>query len=287
MKKRKIIWIIAAILFALLFLLSGCLLVQQLGLFGDKDGDEQMLGGKEGDHGDIFTDPSDATHPDGTGEPVTGDPTGEVSTVEPTEPDPPLPDNPVNFEYYWSLNPDIYAWIEVPGTPIDYPILRSEESADFYHRRNWLGEPHVAGCIYTQYYNRKDFTDPNTVIYGHYMWDGTFFGSLHSFRDRAFFDENRYIYIYIPGHAFKYEIFAAYEYDNRHILNAFNFANDDVFLEYLQSCLNPQTLSRNVLEGVEFTADDRIVTLSTCLANSDSSKRYLVQGVLIEDVRTK
>ncbi|MBQ8696898.1 MAG: class B sortase [Clostridia bacterium] len=278
MKKRKIVWLILAIIFFLLFLGSSLLLMHQLGIFGKDDGDRAKEVGKKGNHEDIFTtsatvtEPTDGTHTDGTGD---------------TVPEPPLPDNPIDFENLWGYNTDIYAWIEVPGTPIDYPILQSDESSDYYHRRNWLGQSDVAGCIYTQYYNRKDFTDPNTVIYGHYMWNGTFFGSLHDFRDPEFFAQNRYIYIYIPGHALKYEIFAAYEYDNRHILNAYNFSSDEEFEKYLQTCLNPASMSRNVLEGVTLTSEDRIVTLSTCLANGDSSKRYLVQGVLVEDVRTK
>lgn len=271
MKKRKIVWIIFALIFLLLFLFSGYILLRQLGVFGKDDGSAAQEAGKKGSYTDIFSS-----------EPVT-----ETGSTDTTEPSPELPDNPVDFENLWGYNDDIYAWIEVPGTPIDYPILQSSESSDYYHRRNWLGESDVAGCIYTQYYNRKDFKDPNTVIYGHYMWDGTFFGSLHDFRDPEFFAENRYIYIYIPGHALKYEIFAAYEYDNRHILGAYNFSNDEEFEKYLQSCLNPASMSRNVLEGVTLTADDRIVTLSTCLANSDESKRYLVQGVLVEDVQTK
>ena len=283
--KKKTFWIILAIFFALLFIASALLLLRQCGYLCGGDTDTQMMGGRTETPSDLFSGDNATENSVAPTEGVTDESQSDVP--EPTELPVILPDNPIDFLYYWNYNPDVYAWIEVPGTPIDYPILQSSKSSDYYHRRNWLGESNAAGCIYTQYYNRKDMTDPNTVIYGHYMWNGTFFGSLHNFRDRKFFDENRYIYIYIPGHALKYEIFAAYEYDNRHILGAYNFANKDTFLEYLNSCLNPQTLSRNVLEGVEFKKDDRIVTLSTCLANGDSSKRYLVQGVLIEDVRTK
>ena len=275
MKKRKIVWIILALIFLLMFLFSGYILLRQLGVFGKDDGSDAREAGKKGSAEDVFSSETSTQTTE----------TESDEAEDTTEPS--LPDNPVDFANLWGYNEDVYAWIEVPGTPIDYPILQSSESSDYYHRRNWLGESDVAGCIYTQYYNRKDFTDPNTVIYGHYMWDGTFFGSLHDFRDPEFFAENRYIYIYIPGHALKYEIFAAYEYDNRHILGAYNFSNDEEFEKYLQTCLNPASMSRNVLEGVTLTAEDRIVTLSTCLANGDSSKRYLVQGVLVEDVQTK
>lgn len=203
------------------------------------------------------------------------------------ETEPPLPDNPIDWKELTKQNNEIYAWIKVPGTKVDYPVVQSLSDDAFYLRRDFLGNPSVSGCIFTQSMNKRDFTDPNTVVYGHYMFDGTFFGSLHNFRDPEFFDKNKDIFVYIDGHILTYEVFAAYEYDARHILLSFDFSKKEVFEEYLQSCLNPQSMSRNVREGVELNADSRIITLSTCVQNSDSEKRYLVQGVLIKDELTK
>lgn len=270
-KKGKALWRVLTVLFALLFIVSAVLLVLS-------------LRGCEGDL-DPFKN-TDATLPSQESTGDSEDTTAQTdANTEPTTA--PLPDNPTNFDALAQVNGDIRAWIKVPGTPIDYPILRHPEKGSYYERRDYTGAYSVSGCIFMQCYNEADFSDRNTVVYGHYMYDGTFFGSLHNFRDPEFFEQNRYIYINTPGHVLKYEIFAAYEYDNRHILGSFDFADDNVYEQYLADCLNPATMSRNVREGVTLTKNDRIITLSTCLANSDKNYRYLVQGVLVEDVQTK
>lgn len=223
---------------------------------------------------------------DTTEEVTTAADTTEADTTEAVT-DPPLPDNPIDWESLKKENKEIYAWITVPGTKVDYPIVQSRVDDSYYLRRDYLGNPSVSGCIFTQSMNDRVFSDPNTVVYGHYMYDGTFFGSLHNFRDPQFFEEHKDIYVYIDRHILTYEIFAAYEYDSRHILYAFeNFRDEKVFEEYLESCLNPQSMSKNVRDGVTLDKNSRIITLSTCVQNSDSSKRYLVQGVLVKDELT-
>lgn len=208
-----------------------------------------------------------------------------TSSAQVTEP--PLPDNPVDFAALNEENEDIYAWIRIPGTGVDYPVLQSREDDLYYLRRAYDKSYSVSGCIFTQSLNSKDFSDRNTLIYGHYMTDGTFFGSLHNFRDEDFFNEHEDIYIYTPGHILKYRIFAAYEYDDRHILNSFDFSDDQVYSDYLASCLNPKSVNRNVRQGVQLDTDNKIVTLSTCTSLGYSTLRYLVQGVLVSDEQTK
>lgn len=75
----------------------------------------------------------------------------------------------INFKKLIKINSDIYAWIYVPGTRIDYPVAQSQESDDHYLKYNFKNEPEFAGCIYTEKANKKDFSDPNTVFYGHNM----------------------------------------------------------------------------------------------------------------------
>lgn len=216
--------------------------------------------------------------------PVTTSPTGATEETTVTEP---LATNPINFEELTGLNSDLYAWIRIPGTVIDYPVAQSRDKDDnYYLHHNYLGNYEFAGTIYSQRHNTKYFIDRVTVLYGHNMLNGTMFAGLHKFSDEDFFEENRYIYIYTDGHILTYEIFAAYEYDDRHILNSFEFSDDEVYAQYLEDCLNPHSGNSNVREGIELTVDDRIITLSTC-TNYNSSMRYLVQGVLINDERTQ
>lgn len=197
-----------------------------------------------------------------------------------------LPDNPIDFADLQAKNPHTVAWLEVPGTVINYAIMQSGNDVpeNFYLDHAEDRKYRYSGSIYIQQMNRADFTHPNTVMYGHNMKNGSMFAALHKFRNKEFFDENQYIYVYTPGHILKYRIYSAYVYDNRHILNSFNFSDDAEYQAYLDQSLNPKSMTKQVREGVKVTTDDRIITLSTCTSNN--RERYLVQGVLIDDQPT-
>ena len=197
-----------------------------------------------------------------------------------------LPDNPIDFAALKAKNPDTVAWIKIPGTIIDYPVMRSgpDREENFYLNHNSEGKPHRAGAIYMQKLNDAELSDPNTVLYGHDMANGSMFSWLHQFRKKDFFDKNRTITVYTPGHILTYEIYSAFVYDNRHILNSFDFSNKDDYAAFLRQTLNPTSMRKQVREGVSVTTNARIITLSTC--TGISSQRYLVVGVLTNDQRT-
>lgn len=187
---------------------------------------------------------------------------------------------PIDFEALWEINPEAYAWITIPGTEIDYPILQSETDNTYYLTHNIEGEESPEGAIFTEDYNSKDFEDPNTVIYGHNMRNGSMFQGLHEYMDRAFFDENREVLIYLSDKILHYEIFAAYLYDDRHLLESFDFEDEDVFGAYLNRIFSIRDMNSFIDTDMEVTAEDKIITLSTCYSN-ESNQRYLVQAVLV------
>lgn len=224
-----------------------------------------------------------------TDEPVVAPPahTQTTITTSGTETEPELPDNPIDFAAKQAENPHVVAWIQIPGTVIDYPIMQSGNDVEenFYLDHGPDRRKNRNGSIYIQQMNRADFTHPNTVLYGHNMANGSMFAAIRKYRYEEFFNENQYIYIYTPGHILTYHIYSAFVYDNRHILNSFDFSDPEEYGAFLEQTLNPVSMSRHVREGVEVTTDDRIITLSTCTANS--WERYLVEGVLIDDQPTK
>ncbi|MBE5958113.1 MAG: class B sortase [Lachnospiraceae bacterium] len=194
----------------------------------------------------------------------------------------------INFQKLQKKNPDIYAWIKIPGTKIDYAICEAGKGRDdsFYLSHDIFGNYEFAGSIYSEKQNARDFSDPVTVLYGHNMNNGSMFAGLHKFKDENFFKKHDKFYIYTPDGTLTYKIYAAYEYDNRHILNSFDFEDKEVVDSYFQSTLSPVSMESNIRESVSLTTEDHILTLSTCV-NTNSSLRYLVQGVLIKDERTK
>lgn len=210
-----------------------------------------------------------------------------------------LPSNPINFEKVKEESPDTVAWIYIPGMedscssypllknqPIDYPIMQSTPEADdnFYLDHDRFGNSNSAGAIYIQKLNHNDFTDPNTLIYGHNMLNGSMFAQLKKFRNKEFFDSHRQIFIYTPGRIIEYEIVSAFVYDNRHILNSFNFNIENECQEFFDECINPKSLTKQVLENTSLTSNDNIITLSTCTSND--SERYLVVAKLKSITKT-
>ena len=192
-------------------------------------------------------------------------------------------ETPVDFEELKKQNPDIYAWINIPGTSVDYPVLRREDDNSYYLNHTVDKKKSVYGSIYTENYNGTDFADFNTVIYGHNMKNGTMFGTLKKYRDKTFFEQNQYINVYTPGRIMKYQIFAAYVWDDRHILLSLDFDNEDIREAYIDMIFSTRKMNANINSGLTVTKDDRIITLSTCTGNDE--ERYLVQGVLIYDSR--
>ena len=213
-------------------------------------------------------------------EEFTQDVTPEAEVLE----EPERAELPIDFEGLWEINPEIYAWIEVPDTKINYPILQHEgEDQGYYLTRDLYGKSNQAGSIYTEDYNNKDFQDYHTVLYGHNMKNGSMFHNVRYFADREFFEEHRELYVYMPEKILKYEIIACYEYDDRHLLGMFDYDDMEAYGEYLEEIMNPRSMYAMIREGWELDTDDKLLTLSTCIANKPNNRR-LLQAVLVEEV---
>ena len=189
-----------------------------------------------------------------------------------------VPQKNLDWAAIREINPDIYAWICIPGTEVDYPILQHPTDDSYYLNYNMNGTRGYPGCIYTERLNRKDFTDFDTVVYGHNMRNDSMFATLHNFEDKTFFDSNPYVYIYIGDKVLVYEIFAAYTGGNEHILYANDFTNEAGRKSYLDSIAKSNYMNAN-LRDTELTTESHILTLSTCV-QGHAKNRYLVQAVL-------
>ena len=107
--------------------------------------------------------------------------------------------NPIDFKALNKINKDIVGWIKISDTNIDYPILRAPESEQsFYLHRDYYKNYLYAGSIYMESYNQPDFSDRNTILYGHNMANGTMFADLHKFEDSDFFSKHKTFKVYTP-----------------------------------------------------------------------------------------
>ena len=195
--------------------------------------------------------------------------------------------NPIDFEALQKENPEIYAWVSIPGTKVDTAVLQSATDDNYYLNHNERRENSAEGAAYTQCANAKDFGDPVTLIYGHQVAGDGMFTTLHYFEDPDFFQEHDTMYIYTEDRVLTYRIIAAYQYDDRHILNSYDFSKPEVLQEYYATVTDPASMLVNVREGTSLSVDDKIVQLSTCMdAINRDNTRYLVTGVLTSEQET-
>ena len=191
---------------------------------------------------------------------------------------------PVDFDELQTMNPDIYAWLKIPDTDISYAVLQrgAEDDQEYYSKHSENGAYYSGGSIFSQSYNRKDFSDPMTVLYGHNLRNGRMFAQLNSFSDAEVFESHRYIYVYLPDRMLVYEIFAAYPHSSEHLLLCHDFADAEDFTAYFDDVRAQKSLQANVREDAWPQPGDRVLTLSTCY-RGDNHQRYLVQGKLVAE----
>lgn len=188
----------------------------------------------------------------------------------------------LDFKQLWEINPDIYAYIKIPGTDISYPIVQSKSDNDYYLNHTIEGASGYPGSIYTENYNTKTFSDINTVIYGHNMNNGTMFAQLFHYSDKTFFEQNQYIYITLPDKTLKYHIFAALMFDDRHILASYNFRDSAGLSSFISDTRVTNSYS-NYNDSIQIGSNDRIITLSTCMPYDMPENRWIVEAVLEND----
>ena len=202
-------------------------------------------------------------------------------TPEP-EPSPTPYVSPVDFDKLQSVNPDIYAWLEIEGSDISYPIVQSPDDDSYYLTHNSDREESASGAVFSEVtYNSDDLSDPVTILYGHHMRSGAIFGNLQQyFSDGSFFSENPVIKIYTPNEVLEYRVFAAVPYGNEHLLYYFDFSDEEVFESFFSAVFNIRDLSAQFNEAYAPGTGDKVLILSTCLQRN-VDRRYLVMATLI------
>ena len=102
-----------------------------------------------------------------------------------------IPQKNLNWKKLKGVNQDIYAWIYIPGTGVDYPVLQHPSDDSYYLNYNMNGTRGYPGCLYTEKANSKEFTDLDTVVYGHHMRNGTMFKDIVRYTDADFLNDHK------------------------------------------------------------------------------------------------
>lgn len=187
----------------------------------------------------------------------------------------PVLKNPIDFTQLLSVNSDIVGWLRIRALDISYPVVQGEDN-DYYLHRTFEKTDNFAGCLFVNSYNMGDFTDQNTIIYGHNMKNGSMFGKLKNFNDPEVFQKSRYFWIFTPEFIYQYRIFSASVVDKTGLTYQVSFT-DDEFDQFITRAYSNSVVDN---QGVTVTKDDRIVTLSTC--TGDDATRFVVMGKLAQ-----
>jgi len=189
---------------------------------------------------------------------------------------------PVDFEQLRLLNKDIYAWIVIEGTNINYPVLQNSKNDKLYLNHNSDGDYSANGAIFSEHkYNKTDFSDNVTVLYGHHLKNGKFFGKLQKkFTNKEFFESKPVIKVYTENGILEYGVFAAVPFNAKHIMKSNKFTNEKSFNKFFNSVFKVRDLNARFNEEYRPSYGDKVIILSTCL-QGDNSRRFLVMGKLL------
>lgn len=115
---------------------------------------------------------------------------GHEGEAEPYEP-------PIDFTALSQINPETIAWLTIPGTSIDYPIVQTDNN-DTYLTTGFDGNTSASGAIYLDCDSDRTLTGMHSIFYGHHMRDGSMFADLIEFKEESFFKDHREIILYTP-----------------------------------------------------------------------------------------
>lgn len=179
-----------------------------------------------------------------------------------------------DFSALANINPDVVAWLTSGGTEIDYPVVLGTDN-EYYLRHLFTGERNKLGAIFMDYRNGEDFSDKNTILYGHNMKDGSMFSSLTKYKDQRYYDRFPTMVLDTPGDDFKIELFAGIVVDGKQESVRFNFKDAQDFQKYIDSLKKASSFASDTVVN----ADDRIITLCTCSYEFNNA-RYALFGKL-------
>ncbi|MBO4766336.1 MAG: class B sortase [Lachnospiraceae bacterium] len=193
-----------------------------------------------------------------------------------------------DFDILRSENEDIFAYIAIPGTIVDYPIL-SHEVEDYYLDHNLDHSKGYPGCLYIQNCNDESLDDAVTIVYGHNMKNGTMFGSLKDYNDAEFLGTHPYFFVYGEHRVMVYEIVIVSHISEEHLFSDDYVKRDGkwVFTEFdgyetarMLERVRKEDGDRAYIAAPEPTAEDNLMVLSTC----GEGRRFIIVGKRVLDI---
>lgn len=186
----------------------------------------------------------------------------------------------VDLKQLQAVNDDVIGWIYIPETNINFPVLQGKNNKQYLFQ-SYEKEYLTAGSIFIDYRCAEDFTDKNTVIYGHNMHNGSMFGKLKKYKDEKYKKTHSCVYILNSAKEWnQYEIIACFQADVEGAV--YDLPIDEKCSEEKFKQLRTTIKAENIYSGdVKITKEDHLITLSTCTQDSRNDVRVVVISKLI------
>mgnify|MGYP004529280599 FL=1 len=199
----------------------------------------------------------------------------ESTTDEPEEETDPDMERIVDFQNLQQINPEILAWITVPGTPIDYPVALGEDNS-YYLNHTVTGESNILGSIFAT--AGTDFEESHIILYGHNMASGKMFGSLKKYHDKDFRNTYPYVYVYTPETTYTCAIYSVYS--TRYDSDVFTLGykgDGEEWKQWIAETVQNAEYDCNIAP----TGKEKVFTLSTCVGDGSSPYRLVIHAVTV------
>lgn len=192
-----------------------------------------------------------------------------VSTVKRTH-------SNIDFASLQAVNEDVFGWIQIFGTQVDYPLLDADDT-QYYLKRTYDHRRSAYGSIFLEPRNSALMNEKHIVIYGHNMVNRAMFGSLVSYKNQGYANEHNTITICMPGRDLTYRVFSAYTASVDSPTYRLKFGNDGSFEEMIAHMKENSMIQSDITPK----AGDQILTLSTCTPAGHKNYRFVVNAVLV------
>ncbi len=176
----------------------------------------------------------------------------------------------IDHEMLSSMNDDYSFWLYGADSPIDYPVVQCEDNSRYLDRL-FNGEKNACGTLFVDYRNLPSFADPNTLIYGHHMRNGSMFKSITYYNEAAYYTAHPYMLILSSEGIYLVEPIAGYTTDAKDHCYDIALSDTEDLLDFV---LEAQDKSDFSVE-IDPTEIERMVTLSTCDYTFNNA-RYIV-----------